>query len=433
MKNEQTVQTTFRERVIHAELEHLSLWMLPMPVEEVVTLQGSFYTYPDFSQGEELLQELTVQLLDKGTEQHDKFELAEMLESRGAEISFFSEELRVGFSCRMLRKDVPDVVALLAEQLRTPRFDAREFELVRAQLAAGIQRSMESTAAQAAGALSRRLYPPDHPNYMEEPVRLLERLAAYTPENVRNYYRQHFGTRSLFVVAVGDMQTEVLQKAVARHLGDWPPHEHPPRFAEKAVYAAPGRTEIPMPDRVNVDVRLGHGLPLRRTDTEFLPLYVGNFILGGNFSARLMTIVRDEMGLTYGIDSSLSGITPEYEGHWQVAVTLSQELLEQGLEATMQVVERFVEEGATAEELADKKTTITGNFQVGLASTGGIASALLTALERGFGVEYLDRFPEEVRALTLEEVNSAIRTYLHPRDVHVAIAGLPVDSTDLQS
>ena len=433
MKNEMVVRPTFQERVIHREVGHLSLWMLPMPVEDVVTIQGSFYTYPDFSKGEELLQELTVQLLDKGTERHDKFELADLLESRGAEISFFSEELRVGFSCRMLRQDVADVIALLAEQLRMPRFDERELELARAQLAAGIQRSMESTAAQAAGALSRRLYPLDHPNYVEEPQHLLQRLGTYTADDVRAYYRHHFGAQNLLVVAVGDFEEEVLEDACKQHLADWEPHTSSPNFAKKAIYEAPGRTTIAMPDRVNVDVRIGHGLPLRRTDKEFLPLYVGNFILGGNFSARLMSIVRDEMGLTYGIGSALVGIMPEYEGHWQVAVTLSQELLERGIEATMRVVEQFVEEGATAEELADKKTTITGNFEVGLASTGGLAAALLAALERGLGVEYLDRFPQEVQTLSLEEVNAAIRKYLHPNHAHVAIAGLPVSNSDARS
>ena len=416
----------FSDQVHEYRVGQVSLYTLHMPVEEVVTCKGSFYSFPHFSKGEELLQELTVALLDKGTQKRDKFAIAEWLESRGAEITFHSDGLRISFVCKALRKDISGVISLLAEQLREPRFDPREFELAQAHLAAGIQRTMESTALQASGALSRRLYPPDHPNYVEEPQQAMERLMRYTVEDVKAYHAAHFGANACIIVGVGDIDDLELKQALNASFKDWQPHNSTPDFAEQAVYRAPGRTEIPMPDRVNVDVRMGHGLPLRRTDPDFMPLYLGNYILGGNFSARLMTVVRDEMGLTYGIGSSLVGITPEYEGHWQIGVTLSQDVLEQGIQATLGVVNQFVQEGATEAELIDKKTSIIGSFKVGLATTGGVASALLLALERGFGVEYLDHYPEEVAAVTLTQVNQAIQQYLHPDALHVAIAGLPV-------
>ena len=179
-----------------------------------------------------------------------------------------------------------------------------------------------------------------------------------------------------------------------------------------------------MPDKSNVDVRMGHAVPLRRDDDDYLALYVGNYILGGNFAARLMNVVRDEKGLTYHIGSGLSGISTRYAGYWQTRVTLSHEALEEGIAATMDVVRDFVDEGATEEELADKKTTITGSYTVGLATTQRLARSILTNAERGFEMDYMDRFPEEIRALTLEEVNQAVRRYLQPDAMHEALAGV---------
>jgi predicted Zn-dependent peptidase len=43
--------------------------------------------------------------------------------------------------------------------------------------------------------------------------------------------------------------------------------------------------------------------------------------------------------------------------------------------------------------------------------------------ERGFDVAYLDRYPDEVRALTVEGVNDALRRYIRPDDLHVVVAG----------
>jgi predicted Zn-dependent peptidase len=178
-----------------------------------------------------------------------------------------------------------------------------------------------------------------------------------------------------------------------------------------------------MADRHNLDARLGHAVALRRSDADFVALYVGNFALGGNFSSRLMQEVRDVQGLTYGISSALSGVTVEHTGHWCVSVGLSGAHLVRGLAATEAVVRRFVEEGVHEAELAEKQETIAGTHLVGLATTSGLAARLLVNAERGFPVAYLDDYPALVRALTVDEVNAAARRHLHPDRLHLAVAG----------
>ena len=399
------------------------LLLLPTPVRQVVSFRGSFYTYPGFAAGEELLQALTVRLLNKGTRHRDRFAIAEMLENRGATLRFHSQGLRVGFSGRALREDVGDVLEVVAEQLQEPLFDPVEFEKARAQEAASLQRSMESTGEQAAAALSRLLYSPAHPNYAPAPQEGLAQLQAFTPEAVRDYHTTHFGSNGLILALVGDLDVATTHQAVEARFGSWNGHEAPPRFDEAASPEAPGQTSVPMPDKGNADVRMGHRLDVRRQDDDYLPLYVANYVLGGNFSARLMTVIRDEMGLTYGISSRLSGIAREYSGHWQVGVTLSRENVERGIEATREEVRRFAHEGILEDELRDKQTTITGAFKVGLATTGGLAASLLAYAERGFDVGYLDRFPSDVEALSLEEVNAAIERHFKPERFGIAVAG----------
>ena len=87
------------------------------------------------------------------------------------------------------------------------------------------------------------------------------------------------------------------------------------------------------------------------------------------------------------------------------------------------MIREFVETGVTADELDAKKTTITGSYTVGLATTERLAQSILTNAERGFDVSYLDTFPKEIRALTLEEVNAAVRRYFEPDAIQEALAG----------
>ena len=400
------------------------LLTLRTPVRNVVSIRASLRTWPDFAEGEELLQGLTVALLDKGTLRRDRFAIAELLEDRGAQLSFDSDGLFVACSGRSLREDVEEVLGAAAEQLREPLLDAGEFDKARARMIASLRRAMENTASQASSALARRLYGRSHPNYTEAPAAQIARLEALTLDDVRAYHAAHFGANALTVVLVGDVDHAAAERAVADAFGDWPAGTARAAFSTGASPQPPGREALHIPDRENVDVRMGHPLRVFRGDPDYVPLYLANYILGGNFSARLMTVIRDEMGLTYGIRSGFSGISNDYQGHWLVSVTRSRENGARGVEATLAEVRRFVDAGVREHELAEKQTTISGAYKVGLATTGGLATVLLTNAERGFDVGYMDRFPEEVAAVTLEEVNSVLRRHFDPSQLQIAMAGM---------
>ncbi len=413
----------FAERVRDARAGAARVLALPTPVERVVSLNGSFGTRPDFAAGEEVVQKLAVMLLDRGTRSRDRFAFAEALDDRGAQLRFAADGLRCGFSGRCLAADLPEVLALAAEGLREPLFDADEFEKAKAQYAAGLRRSMDNTGQQAHGALVRRFFSPAHPNYRLAPADALARLEATTLEEVRAYHAEHFGARDLTVALVGDLEPVAATEAVRGPIGDWDAPEEEAEFETAAEPEPSGRVEVPIADRQNLDVRMGHPLALRRDADDYLALYLAAYVLGGNFSARLMSTVRDEQGLTYGIGAGLAGVSTEYDGYLRVSVTLSGENLERGIGATRAQVRRFAEGGITEDELREKQTTITGTFVVGLATTGGLAVALLANAERGFDVGYLDRFPALVEALTLGAVNAAIARHLDPDALHVAVAG----------
>ena len=418
-----TATDTLAERTLEAEAGGARLWMIPTEVRDVVSFRGSFQTAPDLATNDDLAQHLVADLLDKGTRRRGRFEIAEALEGRGAQLSFYPNTLRVGFSGMVLRDDLPDVLAILAEQLREPLLDPDEFAKEQAKAIAGVQHAMDSTAAQASGVLKRHLFSTDHPNFvrpLEEELAALEKL---TIEQVEAYHEGHFGSDGLKITFAGDLDADVVTEAVQAHLGDWPAHGRVAEFARDAAAATPVRESVPMAEKQNLDVRLGHTLNLRRDDDDFLPLYVANSVLGGNFSARLMQIVRDEMGLTYGIGSSLAGIAIEHTGYWRIDVSLSSENLKRGIEATRDAVRDFVAGGITADELDEKKTTIAGSHVVGLATTGGLATRLLVNAERGFPVSYLDEYPERVKALSLDEVNRAIQQYFDPEMLSTAVAG----------
>ena len=401
------------------------LLLLPTGVRDVVSFRGSFESGPDLGGADDLVQSLVANLLDKGTRRRDRFEIAEDLEGRGAQVSFYSDGLRMGFSGRALRADLAHVLGVVAEELREPALDDDEVEKAVRRAVAGVRRSRESTGAQASGALARRLFGPAHPDYALDPDDETARLEGVRADDVRAYHAAHVGSTDLTLAVVGDLDVEATEAAARAAFDGWAPTAAEPVFEEAARPAPPGRVVVAMADRRNLDVRLGHAVALRRDADDFLAAYAGVFALGGNFSGRLMQTVRDEQGLTYGIGASLGSVSTRHDGGLTVSVTLSQENVERGVEATRAEVAGFVAEGVSEAALAQTRTTLAGQHVVSLATTGGVAARLLVNAERGFDVGYLDRYPALVGALTSSEVDAAVRRHVRPDDLHEAVAGTP--------
>ncbi|MNY08771.1 hypothetical protein D3C86_1416420 [compost metagenome] len=87
-------------------------------------------------------------------------------------------------------------------------------------------------------------------------------------------------------------------------------------------------------------------------------------------------------------------------------------LFQKGLDATMVQVSQWVKEGITAEELQNKKTNLIGSFKVGMSTTRGLSSTILSFLERGLEPNYIEQYPKDIEKVTLKEVNDAIKKYI---------------------
>jgi zinc protease len=140
-----------------------------------------------------------------------------------------------------------------------------------------------------------------------------------------------------------------------------------------------------------------------------------------------MSTIRAQEGLTYGIIAHL-GADTFTDGWWRIEGTFAPELLDKGVASTIRELKRLHDTGLTPDELNMFKTTLTGSYKVALETTGGLATTLLNALQRGYGPEWLDEYPRRIQALTLDQVNAAIKAHLDPSKMVTVMAGsLPRD------
>ena len=79
--------------------------------------------------------------------------------------------------------------------------------------------------------------------------------------------------------------------------------------------------------------------------------------------------------------------------------------------------------GITSEELADSQSNFIGRLPLSLESNSGVASALLNIERYDLGLDYFRRYPDMVRAIMPENVMTAVRKFLDPERLAIAIAG----------
>jgi zinc protease len=365
---------------------------------------------------------LTGMMLDRGTKSLDKFAIAEQLDNVGAEIAFSVGTQSLELRAKCLRKDLPLIIGLIASELRTPAFQVQEFNKARQQFVGALEASAQNTEARAQEAFGRAVFPEGHPNRPHAISDYEAAAKSATLEELKAFYARYYGPAHLSLVVVGDVSAPDVQSEIGKAFAGWTGGQDYVRPAVPAELRAAREVSVPLADKPSVSVVLGQPTGLRYKDPDALALRVGTAILGRGFTGRLMGTVRDKEGLTYNIGAAMAEDSI-VDGSWDISASFAPALLDKGIASTRRELDKWWKDGVTDQELAARKQGLVGGYLVGLATTAGLANAILTNVQRGYDVTWLDGYPAAVKALTREQVNSAIKNHINPGAMVLVEAG----------
>jgi zinc protease len=416
----------FASRVVREELETgATLLVLENRATPTVSLRGSLragsYFEPRDKPG---LARITAEMLKRGTQRRSKLELAGELEQVGADVEFSADAFAVQTVARALAEDFPALVRLLAEMLREPSLPTEELEKLKQQTIAAIREQQSDTRWRAFERLSQTVFDEANPFFVHGGERLLESVGSITVEDVRGFYEKFYGGRSLVISVAGDVRaTEAVRLLREAFEGFGGPESVEVSVTDPAPQEGARRELVIVKDKANVDVLLGSAAPLRRDASDYYAAMLANRALGeSTLSSRLGLRVRDAEGLTYGIASRFRAPSLA-AGPWYIAVSVNPENVERAVTSSLGVLREYVEQGIRADELEDEKSSAIGSFKVSLSTNAGLAAAMWNAEFYRLGLDYVERYPELVRAVTIDEVNAAIRKYFRPDHLTVVVAG----------
>ena len=387
-----------------------------------VVVSGYFDAGALFDPDEKLgLAEYTVAALMRGTKQRGFDEIYNALESVGASLGFNTGVHKSGFNGRSLAEDLPLLFDLLSEALLTPTFPKGEMEKLRAQLLTGLAIRAEDTGDMASMTFDQILFK-GHP-YSRPEDGYPDTVQRITHRDLVKFHREHYGPRGMVIAIVGAVEPEKAVRQVKRTLGNWrvngqkEPPELPPLKPLQRTISKHHRIK----GKSQSDLVIGTKGP-RRRDPEFMPVAIGNSILGQfGMMGRIGDVVREKSGLAYYAYSSLNaGLGP---GSWEVSAGVSPQNVKKASGLIVDELKRFVQEGVTADELADTQANFVGRLPLSLESNGGIANALLNIERHNLGLDYYRRYADLVNEVTAEGVLNAARKFIDTDKLAVAVAG----------
>ncbi|MFT6118913.1 MAG: zinc protease [Yoonia sp.] len=232
----------------------------------------------------------------------------------------------------------------------------------------------------------------------------------------------------IYVSAVGDISADEIGPLLDDLLGGLPA-DGPSAITDVDFGLAGGVTVIPYDTPQSVAL-FGHG-GIERDDKDFFAAYILNGILGGSgFESRLMTEVREERGLTYGIRSYL---VPKFHAEmWIGQVASANATIAEAIEVTRNVWSDLAANGVTEEELAVTKTYLTGEYPLRFDGNAEIAGIMVGMQMIGLPPEYVINRNDYIEAVTLSDINRVAAEFMRPDDLHFVVVGQPVglESTD---
>lgn len=376
--------------------------------------------------GKDEIGSLTASMLMRGSVKHTRQQIQDELDKLKARVFMGGSSERLSVSITTTRPNLPAVLSLVAEVLRSPAFDAGEFgKLVNEQLA-GLEQAKSDPQMKAALALRKHLspYPGGHPRYVGTIEESIAQIKGLKVEDARALYQAFYGGTGELAV-VGDFDDKAVEAQIQQLLGDWKaaqPYQRIPERLKQDVKALDAKLETP--DKAQAFFIASIPLALKDSDPDYPAVLLGNHLLGGGaMNSRIANRLRQKEGLSYGAASQLQAGTLDAAGSWTAFAIYAPQNLERLTSAFKEEVDKALKEGFTAEEIQAAKTSWLQAQASSRAQDREVAGRLATNAHYGRTMAFQAALEKQVQALTPEAILTALRKYLDPSKLNYAVAG----------
>ena len=363
------------------------------------------------------LADLTADLMEEGTTSRSAEDVAREAAEMGGSLSIGVGHDQTSVTGESLAEFAPDMVALMADVMLNPSLPGVELDRLRRDALRNVEVALNDPDTMGQIAFANALYG-DHPYGRLFPTE--EQLNSYTADQIRKFYENNFGAQRTHVFVVGVFDGDAVQAAIEQAFGEW---KAGPEILTMPPEPAQDRQYIDMIDRVNASQsNVFLGLPtIDPSQPDYIGLQATNAMLGGSFTSRITSNIREDKGYTYSPRSSVS--VRRLDGRWvqQAAITTDDTMA--ALKEIFFEINRLRDEAPPEAELKAIQNYMAGIFTLRNSTRGGIINMLNQVDLHGQDDSYLTEYVSRVYALTPGDISRIATRYLRPDDMTLVVVG----------
>lgn len=365
------------------------------------------------------------QMLLRGTLKKSRQQIKDELDRLKARGFVSGSATSAGASMETTRENLPEVIKLVAEILREPAFPQAEFDLLKAEVLTDLENERSEPTNVAIRAMSAHFnrYPKGDVRYAMTLEEEIAAVKALTLDDVKKFYKDFYGASSGELAIVGDTDKESLA-VVEQLFGNWKSATKYERIPSEYFDVPATNKSFETPDKQNAFFIARLNVKMRDDNADYAAFTLGNFMLGGGFlNSRLATRIRQKEGISYGVGSNFGASSLDESGTFFANAIYAPQNVAKLEAAFKEEIQKVITEGFTAEEFAQAKQGWLLSRQRNRGNDGGLAQVLSNYLFINRTFAWDGELEKKVQALTLEEVNAAMKKYLTPDKISIFKAG----------
>ena len=384
--------------------------------QEVVKLDFSFKA-GNWYENAKLESLMAASMIAEGTTSKTAREIADRIDFYGAQLNSVPYYDNNYISLLALKKHLPHLLPLLAEIIQDASFPENEFEIARQKRKQRALVDAEKVGLVAQRSFMRSLMGEGHPY---APVASAEAYDVVTLEGAKNHYLQYYYSANATLFASGDVDDEV-QKMIVQNFGSGWGTPSLYKNDQPLIRSAPEKRMFIERENANQNaVTIGKRVPTQHhPDSAGLKLLTT--IFGGYFGSRLMSNLREEKGLTYGIHASVVSFVRD--AIFMIHAEVTAEKTEEAIREILFEMQRLRDELVPESELEPLRSFLLGRMLEDFDGPFARAQSFSSLYEAELEVSYFDKIIHTIKTTTPEQIRELARTYFDPDTMYVVAAG----------
>lgn len=368
----------------------------------------------DEPQGKSGLAHFLEHLMFKGTETVPSGQFSEIVAKNGGEDNAFTSSDYTAYYQAIAADRLELVMRLESDRMRNLKLDPKEIETERQVILEERRSRTENRPGARLAEQADAAFYLNHP-YGRPIIGWAHEIRGLTHDDITSFYDRWYAPNNAVLVVVGDVAMADVLPLAKKYYGSIPARDvAPPVDWREPPHKADGTVVLRDQDVTQPSWSKRYLAPsyLYGATEHAYPLQVLAEVLSGGATSRLYSslVVQDKVAASAG-----AWYSPDSRGPATLGFYVSPapgKTLDEASTAMESTIADILRDGVTEDEVARAKIRLVDAAELAKDSFQGIARTLGAAVTIGRTAQDVEDWPDRIAAVTVEQVNAAMRSVL---------------------